>query len=113
MEYDVIIIGAGICGTCIARELSKYKLKVLVIEKEADVGFGGATKANTGIIHAGYDDPPGSRRAKYCVKGNSLWKKLVKILNIPYMDVGSLVVAFNDNDLEELRTGEIRTVSLN
>jgi len=100
--YDVAVIGAGITGTAIARELSKYKLKTVLIDKEVDIAFGGATKANTGIIHAGYDDPPGSNRAKYCPKGNSLWPKLAKELEIPFKQTGSFVIAFNEEDVKEL-----------
>ncbi|MFQ6095786.1 MAG: FAD-dependent oxidoreductase, partial [Candidatus Bathyarchaeia archaeon] len=58
MKTDIAIIGGGITGTSIARELSKYNIKVILIEKEADVAFGIPTKANSAIIHAGYDDKP-------------------------------------------------------
>ncbi len=73
----VAIIGAGIIGACIARVLSKYKnLEVHLIEKEVDVGWG-SSKANTAIIHAGYDDDPKKYpvRARLCMKGNALWRE--------------------------------------
>ena len=105
MEASTIIIGGGIVGTAIARELSKYSVKVVLIEKEADIAFGGATKANTAIIHAGYDDKPGTLTAELCQRGNALWSKLAYELNIPLRRIGSLVVALEDGEtsiLEEL-----------
>ena len=105
METTILIIGAGITGTAIARELSKYDVKVALIEKEADIAFGGSTKANTAIIHAGYDDEPGTMASKLCVRGNMLWTRLSSELSISFDRIGSLVVALNDEEapvLEEL-----------
>lgn len=105
MKTTVLIIGAGITGTAIARELSRYDVDVTLIEKEADVAFGGPTKANTAIIHAGYDDKPGTLAAKLCRRGNKLWGKICSELSIPFRRIGSLVVALNDDEagiLEEL-----------
>lgn len=99
--YDVIIIGAGIVGTSIARELSKYKLDVLVLEKDNDVA-NSTTKANSAIIHAGYDAKPGTLKAKLNVWGNRLYTKLCEDLDVPFERVGSLVVAFDDEDLKTL-----------
>jgi len=105
METTILIIGAGITGTAIAKELSKYDVEVALIEKEADIAFGGSTKANTAIIHAGYDDEPGTVAARLCVRGNTLWTRLSSELSIPLDRIGSLVVALNDEEaaiLEEL-----------
>ncbi|MGI5958889.1 MAG: NAD(P)/FAD-dependent oxidoreductase [Massiliimalia sp.] len=97
--YDVVIIGAGVCGGAVARELSKYQLKVLCLEKENDVADG-TSKANSGIVHAGYDPKPGTKMAKYNVLGNRLIEQLSKDLDIPYKKNGSLVVAFTDEDMK-------------
>jgi glycerol-3-phosphate dehydrogenase len=105
METTILIIGAGITGTAIARELSKYDVKVALIEKEADIAFGGPTKANTAIIHAGYDDEPGTMAARLCIRGNMLWTRLSSELSIPFDRTSSLVIALNDEEapiLEEL-----------
>ncbi|NIM44477.1 MAG: FAD-dependent oxidoreductase, partial [Nitrososphaeria archaeon] len=105
METTILIVGGGITGTAIARELSKYDVEVALIEKEADIAFGGSTKANTAIIHAGYDDEPGTVAAKLCVRGNMLWTRLSSELSIPFDRIGSLVVALDDEEapiLEEL-----------
>ena len=82
--YDVAIIGAGCIGSTIARELSKYALKVILLERDDDVTQG-ATKGNSGIIHAGYDDKPGSVRAKFCWNGNQMFPKLDKELKFGYL----------------------------
>ena len=100
--YDVLIIGAGCIGAAIARELSKTQLKVLWVEAADDVSQG-ATKGNSGIVHAGYDDKPNTNRAKYCWKGNQMFAQLDKELRFGYQRNGSLVVAMNDKDREHLR----------
>lgn len=89
--YDVIIIGAGVTGTCIARELSKYELDLFVIEKGDDVASG-TSKANSGVIHAGFDCKPGTLMAKLNVRGNELMYKYSKELDFPTKNNGSLVV---------------------
>jgi glycerol-3-phosphate dehydrogenase len=102
---SIIIIGGGIIGTLIARELAKYKLTITLIEKEVDIAFG-STKANSGIIHAGYDDQPHTIKAQLCVRGNKLWPPLAQQLHIPFTQPGSLVIATNSEDyasLEALR----------
>ena len=76
--YDVIIIGGGCIGSSIARELTKSKLSILMLEAADDVTQG-ATKGNSGIVHAGYDDKPGSNRAKFCWKGNQMFSELVSL----------------------------------
>ena len=102
--HKVIIIGAGISGMSIARELSKYEdLKIIVLERKSDVGWG-VSKANTALIHGGYDDDPDlyPTRAKLCAKGNDVWRKWVKELQIPSVWNGALVVARNDEEMKEL-----------
>ena len=104
LETDVLIVGGGVVGSAIARELSKYHIKLTLIEKEADIAFGGPTKANTGIIHAGYDDEPGTIEAKLCVRGNMLWSAVASELAIPFKRSGSFVVALEDSDIKVLET---------
>lgn len=103
-EYDVVIVGAGCVGCSVARELSRFCLKVLVLEAADDVTQG-ATKGNSGIVHAGYDDAPGSVRAKFCPKGNRMFPDLDRDLKFGFQLNGSLVVARQEGDeaiLEEL-----------
>ena len=71
-SYDVVVVGAGCIGAAVARELSKSTASVLLLEAADDVTQG-ATKGNSGIVHAGYDDKPGSRRAEFCWKGNQMY----------------------------------------
>lgn len=104
MSKKIIIIGAGIVGASIARELSKYKnFEILLLEKEIDVCLG-VSKANTAILHAGYDDDfeKFPIRASLCCMGNQLWHELVKELHIPVVWSGSLVVARNENERKTL-----------
>jgi glycerol-3-phosphate dehydrogenase len=103
METTILIVGGGITGMAIARELSKYDVKVALIEKEADIAFGGPTKANTAIIHAGYDDEPGTMAASLCVRGNVLWTRLSSELSISFDRIGSLVVALDDEEVPILQ----------
>jgi len=91
---DVVIIGCGIIGAAAAYELSKYELAVTVLEKENDVSMG-ATKANSAIIHAGYDPEPGTLMARLNVEGSGLAKQLCGQLNVPHRQCGSLVLAFS------------------
>ncbi|MHA1332733.1 MAG: NAD(P)/FAD-dependent oxidoreductase [Candidatus Odinarchaeia archaeon] len=99
--YDVTIIGAGVVGCAIARELTKYKLKILVLEKESDVGEG-ISKANSGVVHAGFNNDPGSLKAELCVKGNRIFPKICAELDVPFKRIGKLVVALTDDEIEEL-----------
>jgi len=103
MRADVVIVGAGIVGSTIARELSKYDLEVLVVEREPDVAFGSPTKANTGIIHAGYDDKPGTVKAEHCSRGNSLWHKIAPEVGAPLKETGSLVVTMKEEEVPVLK----------
>lgn len=100
--YDVTVIGAGIIGTFIARELSRYQLKALLIDKENDVA-NGTTKANSAIVHAGYDAKEGTLKAKFNVRGNELYEEVCKELDVPFKRIGSLVVAFNEQEMETVR----------
>ena len=95
--FDCIIIGAGISGCSLAFELSKYKGKVLWFERNNDVA-NETTKANSAIIHAGYDPMPNTMMAKYNVEGNKIIPKLCKDLDVPCQNIGSLVVGFNKED---------------
>lgn len=99
--FDVIIIGAGVCGCAIARELSRKRLKIAVLEKCADV-CEGTSKANSGIVHAGYDAKPGSLKAKLNVEGSKIMKQLSEELDFSYRQNGSLVLCFDENDKEKL-----------
>ncbi|MBR2549739.1 MAG: NAD(P)/FAD-dependent oxidoreductase [Clostridiales bacterium] len=98
-SYDIIIIGAGVTGCAIARELSKYEASVLVLEKDEDICCG-TSKANSGIIHAGYDAKPGSLKAKMNIRGNELMGSLAHELDIPFKRIGSLVVCTDDSQRE-------------
>jgi len=102
-DFDVIIIGSGISGACIARELSKTRAKVCFLDKEDDVCCG-TSKANSGIIHAGYDPVPATLMAKYNIRGAELFEPLSKSLNFSYQKIGSLVLAFDDDGLKKLNT---------
>ena len=95
--YDVIIIGAGITGAATAFELSKYRLSVAVLERENDVACG-TTKANSAILHAGYDPEPGSLMARLNVRGTALAKDLCARLDVPCRPCGSLVLGFGPAD---------------
>jgi glycerol-3-phosphate dehydrogenase len=94
---DVIIIGGGVCGCSLLYELSRYKIKTLLLEKENDVADG-TSKANTAIVHAGYDPPPGTAMARYNVEGNALIEQLCADLDVMYKKIGSLVVGFDETD---------------
>lgn len=99
---DVAIIGSGIMGACVARELSKYNLTIVLIEKTNDVSCG-TTKANSAIVHAGYDAKEDSLMAKYNVLGNAMYEQLCKEVDAPYRRVGSYVLAFSEKEKEHLQ----------
>ncbi len=100
--YDVIIIGAGVSGAAVARELSRYKVNACVIEKEEDVCCG-TSKANSAIVHAGYDAAAGSLMAKLNVRGNQMMEQLSKDLDFPFKKNGSLVVCLSEEDMPKLQ----------
>lgn len=100
--YDITIIGAGIIGSFIARELSKYDLKVVVLDKENDIA-NGTTKANSAIAHAGFDAKPGTLKAKFNVEGNKMFDYICEELEVPFERVGSLVVAFSEEEMDTIK----------
>ena len=97
--FDVSIIGGGIVGGLILRELTKYKLNVCLVEKAGDVAMG-ASKANSGIVHAGFDAPVGSLKAKFNVEGNKMMEGICAQLGVKFRRNGSLVVAFTEEDFK-------------
>lgn len=101
-KYDVIIIGAGVTGTAVARELSRYQIKICVLEREEDVCCG-TSKANSAIIHAGYDAEPGTLKAKLNVRGNQLVGELAEKLDFPFKRNGSLVLCLDEKDYPNLQ----------
>ncbi len=101
--WDIIIIGAGITGTFIARELSKFDLRILLLDKENDLS-NGTTKANSAIVHAGYDAKKGSLKAQLNVKGNAMYDQICEELHVPFKRIGSLVTAFTDDELKTVKT---------
>ncbi|OQB24318.1 MAG: L-2-hydroxyglutarate oxidase LhgO [Firmicutes bacterium ADurb.Bin182] len=100
--FDVVIIGCGVVGAAAAYELSKYGISAAVLEKENDVASG-TSKANSGIIHAGYDPEPGTLMAKLNVRGAYLAGELCRKLDVPYKQIGSLVLAFDERDMASVR----------
>lgn len=100
--YDVIIIGAGVCGAAVARELSRYSVNACVLEKEEDVCCG-TSKANSGIVHAGYDAEPGTLKARLNVQGNKLMDQLSEELDFPFKRTGSLVICRDEEGMPALR----------
>ncbi len=99
--YDVAIIGGGVVGAAIGRELSRYKLRVCIFEKETELAFG-VSKSNSGIIHPGIQHSPNLLKAKLCVRGNALTRKLARELFIDFKEVGELIVAFNEEEAGRL-----------
>lgn len=102
MIYDAAVIGAGVIGSLTARELSRYNIKVALIEKCNDMAMG-TSKANSAIVHAGFDAKPGTLKAKLNVQGTALMPELCKTLSVPFKPVGSLVVAFSDDEMETVK----------
>ena len=101
MNYDIVIIGSGITGASIARELSRYKLRIAVIDKASELPAG-ASRANSSMIHGGFDDKPGTVKAKFCVPGNKLWHKLKDELDVHLDECGSYVCAFSEEETKHL-----------
>lgn len=97
LYYDVCIIGAGVIGASVAYYLSQYDIKVLVLDKDNDVSQG-TSKANSAIIHAGYDPHPNTIMADTNVRGNKIIHDLVKILNVDFRNIGSYVISFSEED---------------
>ena len=102
MEYDIIIIGAGVVGAATARELSRWKLRTAVLEAKDDVACG-TTKANSAIVHSGHSTKPGSLMAKYNVRGNRLYKGICDELDVPFLRNTHLMIGFSDDDIPRLQ----------
>ena len=102
MVYDIAIIGAGVVGSLTARAFSKYNLKTVLIEKTSDVAMG-TSKANSGIVHAGFDAMNGTLKAKLNVKGCAMMEETCKALFVPYEKNTSLVVAFSEKEMEHIK----------
>ena len=101
MTYDVAIIGAGVIGSALFRELGKFRLSTVLIEKENDVALG-CSRANSAIVHAGYDPPTGTLMARFNVEGNRMYPRLCDELSVPFRQNGSLIVALTDDELPQL-----------
>ncbi len=99
--YDVLIIGAGVTGCALARALSRYHGKIAVLDKAEDVADG-ASKANSGIVHAGFDAKPGTKKAYYNVKGAKMYAALARQLGVPYDPIGAMVLGFSEEDRQTL-----------
>ncbi|MGQ9779622.1 MAG: NAD(P)/FAD-dependent oxidoreductase [Bacillota bacterium] len=98
---DVVIIGGGVIGCAVARALSRYELKITLIEKEEDVAAG-TSKANSAVVHAGFDAKPGTWKARMNVRGNALYPALCRELDVPFKRLGSLVVALEEEEISVL-----------
>ena len=109
---DVTVIGAGVTGSCIARELSRYELDILVLEKGSDV-CEGTSKANSGIAHSGYDAKPGTLKARFNVEGNRLIHVLSRELDFPFKENGSLVLALDEEGRSGIRGSPGRWIRQN
>lgn len=100
-RFDIVIIGAGVIGSSIARALSKYQAEICVLEKHADV-CEGTSKANSAIVHAGFDAKPGTWKARLNVRGNTMMNKVARDFDVPFNRTGALVVCFQEADLSKL-----------
>lgn len=100
--FDAVVIGAGVVGAFVARSLARYEADVCVLEKEADVAMG-ATRANSAIVHAGFDAKEGSLKAKFNVLGSEMMERVCSELGVKYNRCGSLVVGFSDEDRRTLK----------
>ncbi len=105
MKTDVVIIGAGAVGSSIARELSRYRLDVVVVDKNEDVG-GDASKSNSAIIHTGYDASPGTLESQLVVTANPMYDQIARELDVPFKRIGAILPAVTDEQYEKLQ--EIR-----
>ena len=100
-NYDVVVIGAGVIGAATARELARFNVRVLVLEAGLDLACG-ATRANSGIVHAGYDPAPGTLKAKYNVRGSALFDQWQRELGFGFYRNGALVLAFSEDERASL-----------
>ncbi|MDI7246071.1 MAG: NAD(P)/FAD-dependent oxidoreductase [Bacillota bacterium] len=102
VKADVAIIGAGVVGAAIARELARYDLRVVLIEREVEAAFG-TSKANSGVVHAGFHSTPGTLKASLCVQGNAMFDDIAGELSVPFRRNGSLMVAMSTDEVGVLR----------
>lgn len=100
-QWDVVVIGAGVVGSAVARELTRYQLRVAVLEKELDVACGNSSR-NTGMLHAGFTYKPGSLKAECAVEGNREFDQVAAELGVPFKRTGKLVVGFTEHDRENI-----------
>ncbi|MBR5533318.1 MAG: NAD(P)/FAD-dependent oxidoreductase [Ruminiclostridium sp.] len=100
-HFDILIIGGGAVGCAVARELSRYDVSIALLEQEADVAAG-ASGRNSAVVHAGFNNKPGSLMAKLCVEGNRGFEAACRELDVPYRKTGKLLVAFDQADLDTL-----------
>jgi len=100
-RFDLVIIGAGVIGSAIARELSRYRLKIGVLERSPDL-LGGTSARNSGVLHAGFNNEPGSKMARFCVEGNRTFDRTAAELDVPYKRTGKLIVGFTADDYDRL-----------
>lgn len=100
-SYDIVIVGGGVIGCSIARALSGFTLEIALFEKGPDIASG-TSRANSGVVHAGYANPPGSMKAELCVQGNRAFDTFTRELGVPFIRTGKLIVALSDDDQEGL-----------
>ncbi|MBQ6676444.1 MAG: FAD-dependent oxidoreductase, partial [Clostridia bacterium] len=100
--FDVAVIGAGVIGCAVARELTRRRARILVLDRESDVGEG-TSKANSAIIHGGFDAKPGTLKAKYNVLGNAMMDRVSGELDVPFSRIGALVVSRSAEGDETVR----------
>ena len=101
-QYDAIVIGGGILGCFTARNLRRWKISTLLLEKESDVCTG-ITRANSAVVYAGYDNKPGSLKAELTVRGNANMGKLCEELEVPFSRCGSLLVTYDESSVSKLK----------
>jgi len=106
-HFNMVIIGGGVVGCAIARELSKYKVSVAVLEKEDDVGWGISCR-NSGVVHAGFNNKPGTLMAQFCVEGNKSFAEFCHQLDVPYKKIGKVVVARKKEEIKGLKELKIQ-----
>jgi glycerol-3-phosphate dehydrogenase len=109
-QTQVVVIGAGAVGSAITRELSKYNVDVILIEKNEDIG-GDASKSNSATIVSGYDSPPGTLESRLSVASNPLFDKAVKELDVPFERIGAIQVGFSESDVEVLRQNRKKAIA--
>ncbi len=100
--FDILIVGAGVVGSSVARALSRYQASILVVDAACDVAEG-SSKANSGIVHAGYDAVPGTLKAKLNVRGAEMYPSLCEELGVPYRRNGAMILAFSEDDRSTLK----------